>query len=109
MQNMHLPAPGHGDECAWRSVQRQCDRNGVNLGPYGQKFVVSGDRMVLSVDCHSHSIPQRRAEVLDFGFSPIVRVDTQRFNPPKYATPYDQIDPDEELQAGEATYCDSGY
>jgi hypothetical protein len=65
--------------------------------------------MVLSVDCHSHSITQRRAEVLDYGFSPIVRVDTERFNPPKYATPYDQIDQDEEIQAGEATYCDSGY
>jgi hypothetical protein len=65
--------------------------------------------MVLSVDCRSHSITQRRAEVLDYGFSPIVRVHTERFNPPKYATPYDQIDRDEEIQAGEATYCDSGY
>jgi len=36
-------------------------------------------------------------------------VDSDRFNPPKYATPYDQIERAEEIQAGEDTYCDSGY
>ena len=66
-------------------------------------------RLVVSVDSRSHAITQRKAEVLDYGFSPIVRVDTERFKPPKYATPYDQIDRDEEIQSGEATYCDSGY
>jgi ribonuclease Z len=105
----HFPAADDTVACAWRSVQSQCDRNGVDIGSYGQRFVVSGDRMVISVDCNSHAISQRRGEALDFGFSPVVRVDSSRFNPPKYATPYDQIDRDEEIQAGEATYCDSGY
>jgi ribonuclease Z len=105
----HFPAADDTVECAWRSVQRQCDRNGVYIGAYGQRFVVSGDRMVISVDCRSRAITQRRAEVLEYGFSPVVRVDTDRFNPPKYATPFDQIDRDEEIQAGDTTYCDSGY
>jgi ribonuclease Z len=105
----HFPAADDTVECAWRSVQRQCDRNGVDIGRFGQRFVVAGDRLVVSVDSRSHAITQRKAAVLDYGFSPIVRVDTERFNPPKYATPYDQIDRDEEIQPGEATYCDSGY
>jgi hypothetical protein len=64
-----------------------------------------------------------KAEVLDFGFSPLYQAPPGPLNAPKYwkwdvdsngnpikvGDPYAQIDRSTEIQAGDDTYCKNGY
>jgi hypothetical protein len=87
----------------------------VWMGDIGDKVTWSFDRMVLRLHVGSSVIDQRRGEVLDFGASPIVRVNSDLLATPKYATadgegdPFAQIDPYEAYEPGPDTYCDTGY
>jgi hypothetical protein len=100
-------------KCAMNSLAQYVDP--MWLGNIGDKVTFSFDRMVLRLHVGSDVIEQRRGEVLDFGASPIVRVDTELLATPKYSTaegegdPLAQIDPTEAYEPGAETYCDTGY
>ena len=70
--------------------------------------------MVISAFTGSRKVTQRRAAVLHFGSLPVQQIyDAESV--PKYhfenglPDPYAQIDRTQEIQAGEQTYCRSGY
>ena len=61
--------------------------------------------MVISAYASNGKGTQRRAEVLDFGSLPVPKYHFENGLP----DPYAQIDRTQEIQAGETTYCRSGY
>jgi len=100
----HFPVSDDTVYCAMNSVAQHVP----NIGGIGEKLTFSFDRMVISVNT-SGGIRQRKAEALNYGGSPLVRLDVDRLAPPKYASVYDQIDTTEAFEPGEDTYCDTGY
>jgi ribonuclease Z len=109
----HFPTSDDTVYCAMNSLAQYVDP--AWLGDIGDKVTWSFDRMVISAYANRKEIEQRRGEVLDFGASPVVRLDVDDLAPPKYADEngagdaYAQIDQDEAYQPGTDTYCDSGY
>jgi ribonuclease Z len=106
----HFPVSDDTVDCAMRSV-----RNHVpGIGNLGERLTFSFDGMVISAFAGSHKVTQRRAEVLDFGSLPVPQIYGAE-SVPKYhfenglPDPYAQIDRTQEIQAGEQTYCRSGY
>jgi len=109
----HFPTSDDTVHCAMTSLAQYVDPEW--LGDIGDKVTWSFDRMVISAYVGSRRIEQRRGEVLDFGVTPIVRLDVEHLAPPKYADengvgdPFAQIDQQEAYQPGVGTYCDTGY
>ena len=109
----HFPTSDDTVYCAMNSLAQYLDP--AWLGNIGDKVTWSFDRMVLRLHAGSSHIEQCRGEVLDFGGSPIVRIDPDLLATPKYATadgagdPFAQIDPKEAYEPGADTYCDTGY
>ena len=109
----HFPTSDDTVHCAMTSLAQYVDPEW--LGDIGDKVTWSFDRMVISAYVGSRRIEQRRGEVLDFGVTPIVRLDDENLAPPKYAdengvgNPFAQIDQQEAYQPGVDTYCDTGY
>jgi ribonuclease Z len=109
----HFPVSDDTVYCAMNSLAQYVDP--AWLGDIGEKVTWSFDRMVLRLHVGSGVIEQCRGEVLDFGGSPIVRVNADLLATPKYATadgagdPLAQIDPAEAYEPGENTYCATGY
>ena len=106
----HFPVSDDTVDCAMRSV-----RNHVpDIGNLGEQLTFSFDGMVISAFAGSGKVTQRRAEVLDFGSLPVPQI-YGAYSVPKYhfenglPDPYAQIDRTQEIQAGEQTYCRSGY
>ena len=106
----HFPVSDDTVDCAMRSV-----RNHVpDIGNLGEQLTFSFDGMVISAFAGSRKVTQRRAEVLDFGSLPVPQI-YGAYSVPKYhfdnglPDPYAQIDRTQEIQAGEQTYCRSGY
>jgi ribonuclease Z len=109
----HFPTSDDTVYCAMNSLAQYVDPTW--LGDIGDKVTWSFDRMVIRLHVASDAIEQRRAEVLDFGSSPIVRLEASSLATPKYADaqgvgdPYAQIDKREAYEPGPDTYCDTGY
>jgi ribonuclease Z len=106
----HFPVSDDTVDCAMRSV-----RNHVpDIGSLGERLTFSFDGMVISAYAGSGKVTQRRAEVLEFGSLPVPLIYGAE-SVPKYhlgnglPDPYAQIDRTQEIQAGEQTYCRSGY
>jgi len=109
----HFPTSDDTVHCAMNSLAQYVDP--AWLGNIGDRVTWSFDRMVLRLHVGSDVIDQRRGEVLDFGGSPIVRINPDLLATPKYANtdgegdPLAQIDPTEAYEPGADTYCDTGY
>jgi ribonuclease Z len=102
----HFPVADDTVECALESVENYCDWvNWDPSNPNSSNMIWSFDLMVIRV--FEDEILQQRAEVNDFGFSPVTRV--YETNDPKYDDYTDQIDTSEEIEAGNHTYCENGY
>ena len=106
----HFPVSDDTVDCAMRSV-----RNHVpDIGNLGERLTFSFDGMVISAYAGSRKVTQRRAEILEFGTLPVPQI-YDAYSVPKYRfenglpDPYAQIDRTQEIQAGEQTYCRSGY
>ncbi len=108
----HFPVSNDTVDCAMRSIRKYVP----DVGELGREVTFSFDRMVLSAFDDSDRILQRRAEVLDFGVSPIPQLDPRLAGLPKYhdartmqGDPLAQIDTREVILPGPETYCDNGY
>jgi len=86
----HFPTSDDTVYCALNSLAQYLDP--AWLGNIGDKVTWSCDRMVLRLHAGASHIEQCRGEVLDFGGSPIVRIDAK-----------------EAYEPGADTYCDTGY
>lgn len=106
----HFPVSDDTVACAMRSVRNHV----ADIGNLGEQLTFSFDGMVISALANSRRVTQRRAEVLDFGALPVPQI-YGAYSVPKYhfenglPDPYTQIDRTQEIQAGEQTYCRSGY
>ena len=109
----HFPVSDATVACALESVRKHCP----DITEVGPQLTWSFDLMVIRV-CAGDPKPeilQRRANVLDFGFSPVVQPTPYPAKAPKYHTadgsadPYAQIDLSTAILAGDTTYCRSGY
>lgn len=109
----HFPVSDDTIACALESVNQHCP----DITDVGQGLTWSFDLMVIRVWAGNPKpdIKQYRAQVLDYGFSPIYQAPPGALNPPKYRNPdgtpnpYAQIDRSYEVQAGDSTYCEDGY
>ncbi len=106
----HFPVSDDTIECALTSVNKHCP----DITDIGQGLTWSFDLMVIRV--FPNRIEQYRAEVLDYGFSPIYQgPPSNLLNTPKYhdsqgnGDPYAQIDPTYQIESGPTTYCSDGY
>ena len=106
----HFPVSDDTVDCAMQSVRKHVP----GIGPLGEQLTFSFDGMVISAYAGNGKVTQRRAEVLDFGSLPVPQL-YGAMSVPKYhfenglPDPYAQIDRTHEIQAGETTYCRSGY
>jgi ribonuclease Z len=109
----HFPVANDTVACALNSVQAHCP----DIQQIGPQLTWSFDLMVLRVT--REQIVQLRADVSDFGFSPVVRMPSDTMNPPKYhdvdgnPDPYAQINRDTEIKPqdedGNCNYREDGY
>jgi ribonuclease Z len=115
----HFPVSDDTIACALKSVNKHCPDIGTDMSKLAEyPLVWSFDLMVIRVFAGNPKpeILRRRAEVLDYGFSPIAHTPpVEDLKTPKYHTPegegdpYAQIDQSAAIASGEDTYCDSGY
>ncbi len=109
----HFPVSDDTVACALASVQKHCP----DITEIGSKLTWSFDLMVIRAFAGNPKpdIEQARAQVLDYGFSPLVQSPPNPANVPKYhdaegnGDPYAQIDLSTAIFAGEDTYCGDGY
>ena len=114
----HFPVADDTVACALKSVNKHCPDIGTDITQLGQyPLVWSFDLMVIRVFAGNPKpeILRRRAEVLEFGFSPVAQLPDSELNPPKYhdadgnGDPYAQIDQSAAIASGDDTYCPDGY
>lgn len=114
----HFPVSDDTIACALKSVNKHCPDIGTDLGQLAQyPLVWSFDLMVIRVFAGDPKpeILRRRAEVLEFGFSPVAQLPDSELNTPKYhdadgnGDPYAQIDQSAAIASGDDTYCPDGY
>lgn len=115
----HYPVSDDTISCALASINKQCpdiDPNIKNLA--AQPLAWSFDLMVIRVFAGNPKpeILRRKAQVLDFGFSPLYQgPPSDLLNTPKYhdadgnGDPFAQIDPSASIVPGPDTFCDTGY
>lgn len=109
----HFPVSDDTIACALESVNKHCP----DITDLGQGLTWSFDLMVIRIWAGNPKpqIQQFRANVLDYGFSPIYQAPPGLLNTPKYndghgnGDPYAQIDQTYALESGDDTYCDDGY
>jgi ribonuclease Z len=114
----HFPVSDDTITCALQSINKHCPDIGTDLdhlGDYGLAW--SFDLMIIRVFAGNPKpdIQRCKAQVLDYGFSPLVELPPGDLNPPKYATPdgkpdpYAQIDQSSAIDPGDDTFCDTGF